>query len=57
MPLEIKELYIRVTVNQPKQETGPGERKITDAATEDQESLVRHCIDEILSILKDKKER
>ena len=57
MPLEIKELYIRVTVNQPSQETGRGEKKITDSDPADKEDLVRHCVDEMLSIIKNKKER
>lgn len=57
MPLEIKELYIRVTVNQPKQETAGGDKKNAAAGTADQDDLVRHCIDEMLSIIKNKKER
>ena len=57
MPLEIKELYIRVTVNQPKQETGAGDKKNAATGTADQDDLVRHCVDEMLSIIKNKKER
>lgn len=57
MPLEIKELCIRVTVNQPKQETAEGGKKNPEAGTADQDDLVRHCVDEMLSILKNKKER
>jgi hypothetical protein len=56
MPLEIKELYIRVTVNQPKQET-TGDKKDAASVHADQDDLVRHCVDEMLSIIKNKKER
>ena len=57
MPLEIKELYIRVTVNQPRQETTAAVQKSGTAPEADQEAVVRQCVEEMLSIIKNKKER
>jgi len=58
MPLEIRELHIRVTVNQPKQEGGepnPVTGQTHDAAGAD--ALVAQCVEEVLRIVQDKEER
>jgi len=61
MPLEIRELHIKVTVNQPQQNSGasqasesPGNAKMND---DDKEALINQCIDEVMEIMNAKKER
>jgi hypothetical protein len=58
MPLEIRELHIRVTVNQPKQEGGepnPVTGQTHDA--EGADGLVAQCVEEVLRIMHEKEER
>jgi hypothetical protein len=59
MPIEIRELHIKVTVNQPQQASGKqsGEAAGKQSSPEAKDELVRHCIDEVLSIVTLKKER
>ena len=61
MPLEIKELYIKVTVNQPSQgqQSGGGASAASGGAKadDDKEAIVSQCVDEILQIIDNKKER
>lgn len=57
MPIEIKELHIRVTVN-----TSPGgapAARSEDAAGGDEakERIVAECVEQVLQILQNKKER
>jgi hypothetical protein len=58
MPLEIKELHIKVTVNQPAgaQPASSGAAGIVNKGDE-KEELIGQCVDEIMQILSDKKER
>ncbi len=59
MPLEIKELHIRVNVNQPQ----PAESGSTatganvDAKPEDPDGIVRQCIEQVIELMNAKKER
>jgi hypothetical protein len=57
MPLEIKELQIRVTVNDQQAKeaanAAPGSQESKDA----QKAMIQQCIDDILDILNSKKER
>jgi hypothetical protein len=58
MPIEIRELTIKVTVDQPnpqaQQSAGntPGE-----GAKDDKDSILSQCVEQVLSIMKNKKER
>lgn len=58
MPIEIRELHIKVTVNQPKQETAET-NPVTGQSKDDseQEALVQQCIEEVMRIQKQKEER
>jgi hypothetical protein len=59
MPLEIKELHIKVTVNQPsqgQQSTGASAGGGGKAGDE-KEAIISQCVDEILEIINNKKER
>lgn len=63
MPIEIKELHIRVTVNAPA--NGVAATAATGAATPaqagggagDKEAIVAECVEQVLSILHEKMER
>jgi hypothetical protein len=66
MPIEIKELHIRITVNAPDAGgAGPGAAATSGAAppasaggaSGDKEALVAECVEQVLSILHEKLER
>ena len=61
MPIEIKELHIKVTVNATPQ---PGQQTATPAKTEgvegghdDRDAIVAECVEQVLNILQHKVER
>ena len=59
MPIEIKELHIKVTVNQPSTSPAtltktPGSAQIRPEA---EESLIAECVEKVLQVLKSKTER
>jgi hypothetical protein len=58
MPIEVKELHIRVSVNAPadgRPAGVPGPASGEDVAARD--ALVAECIDQVLQVLRDQKER
>jgi hypothetical protein len=59
MPVEIRELQINVTVNQ--QQAGSGNAPAGDAAgkssEDDRKNLINQCLEQVLDILENKKER
>lgn len=58
MPIEIKELHIRVSVSPPaggKPAGAPG--AAPGAGGDAQQSLVAECVEQVLQILRDRKER
>ena len=58
MPIEIKELQIRVSVNAPGGVEPAGARGPEPGAAGDaQAALVAECVDQVLQILRDQKER
>lgn len=58
MPVEIRELVIKVTVNQPSQGQQPAAAPSTGGkADDDKEAIISQCVDEILGIIENKKER
>ena len=56
MPLEIRELHIRVNVNQP-QPGAAAENNAEDDNGKDKDALINQCIEEVMDILKNKNER
>ncbi len=52
MPIEIKELHIKATVN-----SGQEQPAATTNAPVSQEKIIAACVEQVLQILKDKKER
>jgi hypothetical protein len=58
MPLEIRELQIKVTVDQPQgQNAQPQERPQSSTDKNDKEAIINQCIDQVMEILNNKKER
>ncbi len=60
MPIEIKELHIRVTVNVPADDTpdaGDGRPDTTRPAGVDQQAIVAECVEQVMQIIQEKQER
>lgn len=55
MPVEIRELVIKASVNEGGQGTPPPSGGATDG--QDQAALIAACVEQVLSILKEKAER
>jgi hypothetical protein len=57
MPIEIKELHIKVTVNSPQ--TQPSDSAVAGATSADTDvnAIVAECVEQVLEILKHKAER
>jgi hypothetical protein len=59
MPVEIRELQVRVTVNQPSGQAAgsPAAAAPQAGSKEAQQALVSQCIEQVLDMLNNKKER
>lgn len=57
MPLEIKELHIRVTVNQPESGAQATAAANASAKEDEKEGLIRQCIEQVLEVIHTKEER
>jgi hypothetical protein len=57
MPLEIKELHIKATLSDSNQRNGSGGSDRGAGEDNAKEELVSMCVDKVLQILMDKKER
>jgi hypothetical protein len=58
MPIEIRELHIRVAVNpEPGKHAAARQNTPADSAGNDKEAIIAQCVEEILQILQSKKER
>ena len=57
MPIEIKELHIKVTVNAPAGGTAPAAPAPAGGTPADKEALVAECVEQVLLILQQKQER
>jgi|SoiMethySBSTD1v2_1073268.scaffolds.fasta_scaffold1080880_2 hypothetical protein len=58
MPLEIRELQIKVTVDQPQgQNAQPPNGSQGSKYMNDKEAIINQCIDQVMEILNNKKER
>lgn len=58
MPLEIRELHIKVSVNQPPAEgaAAPAQQGAANAG-DAKEDIILQCVDEVMEIINNKKER
>lgn len=50
MPIEIKELHIKINVSKEGEQKG-------DAGGEDKDALVKECLEQVISVLNNKNER
>ncbi len=57
MPLEIKELHIRVTVNQPQGAGGDTPQGNSAEKKDDKEGLMQQCIEQVFDLINSKNER
>jgi hypothetical protein len=58
MPIEIKELHIRVSVNAPASGPAPAAAAAAGGGgPADQQALVAECVEQVLQILQQKQER
>ena len=59
MPIEIKELNIRINVNQgqPEQTSAPHEGKNDAQVLPDKNEIIADCVEQIMELLKNKQER
>lgn len=57
MPVEIKELHIRVAVNAVPDKTAPAGQTQPVAGAMDKDAIVSECVEQVLHILQAKKER
>lgn len=61
MPIEIKELHIRVTVNSspdaPQAPTGSARPPPANGQTTDTDAIIAECVEQVLDILQRKAER
>ncbi len=52
MPIEIRELHIKVNVNNAQSSQNEGEQKVIE-----KEIVIAECVEQVLEILKENKER
>lgn len=58
MPLEIKELHIRVSVNQPDRQIRPQDLYTSGRSShEDRQRIVAESVEQVVELLKNKNER
>lgn len=58
MPVEIRELTIKVNINQPQQgNAAAANLALTSTNSDDKEALLKDAVEQVLQILENKKER
>lgn len=57
MPLEIKELHIRVTVNQPQSDGQVPPAADASAQKDDKNGVIQQCIEQVIDLINAKNER
>jgi len=57
MPLEIKELHIRVTVNQPQAGAEAPAAGNGGGKNDDKELLIQQCVEQVMDMIHNKNER
>lgn len=59
MPIEIKELNIRINVNQnqPEQDAPPQQATAQTPGNNNKEEIIAECIEQVMEILKNKMDR
>ena len=57
MPIEIKELLVRVTVNEQQSNNNASAVPAGQDAQDEKKIMIQQCIDEVMDIINSKKER
>jgi hypothetical protein len=57
MPIEIKELHVRVSVTAPSAGDRPAAAPGPAADADARQALVAECVDQVLQVLRDQRER
>lgn len=57
MPLEIRELHIKVTVNQPQGSSSGQQPADNTNKADDKETLISQCVEQVMDLINNKKER
>ena len=59
MPIEIKELHVRIAVNAPAAKQAPAAQSQPGASGNagDKDAIVAECVEQVLQIIKTRKER
>ena len=57
MPVEIKELLVRVTVNEQQSNNNASAVPAGQDARDEKKIMIQQCIDEVMDIINSKKER
>lgn len=62
MPIEIKELHIHVSVNTPSSQGSTGKpmngmKAGDDEGSDDKDAIIAECVEQVMQILQNKKER
>ncbi len=57
MPIEIRELTIKVTVDQPNPQANQSADNAPGGAKDDKDGILSQCVEQVLSIIQNKKER
>ncbi len=52
MPIEIRELVIKATIQDPM-----GEARPSDSPCEDREEIIADCVEQVMTLLRDREER
>ncbi|NQY05981.1 MAG: hypothetical protein HRT68_07290 [Flavobacteriaceae bacterium] len=55
MPIEIKELYIKINVDESKTSSGKSTKET--GSSDDKSDIVAVCVEEVMELLKQQKER
>ena len=57
MPIEIRELTIKVTVDQPSPKAQQSAGSTPGGAKDDKDGILSQCVEQVLTIIQNKKER
>ena len=57
MPVEMRELHIRINVNQQSGGNQQTATNTSEGSKENNEALIKECVEQVLHILNNKKER
>lgn len=57
MPIEIRELNIKVNINEPEKKNASEGSPDTGKKAKDSQSIIAECLEQVMMVMKNKKER